>query len=195
MRHKIAFRKLNRTSEHRLAMFRTMVTQLIQHERIQTTLPKAKELRRVADKMVTLAKKGKMHHQRKVAGFVRDPLMVHKLCTTLADRYANRAGGYTRILRTGHRYGDAADMAFIEFVDREGELRAPRHQVYTEKTPVMARMEEILAEMDAEDEDAAKREREQERADALEHIRETNPAAYEELKTKAPNLFQGKKED
>mmetsp|Transcript_19688 Transcript_19688/g.28973 ORF Transcript_19688/g.28973 Transcript_19688/m.28973 type:complete len:150 (-) Transcript_19688:46-495(-) len=123
MRHRKAFRKLSRTSSHRWAMLRTMVTQLIKHERIKTTVPKAKELRRVADKMVTLAKGGTLHHRRQALAVVREKEAVHKLFSDLAERYAERPGGYTRIVKTGHRFGDAADMCLIEYVDREGELR------------------------------------------------------------------------
>eukprot|EP00750_Incisomonas_marina_P019552 INCI3559.1.p1 GENE.INCI3559.1~~INCI3559.1.p1 ORF type:complete len:148 (+),score=25.49 INCI3559.1:108-551(+) len=123
MRHRKSMRKLSRTSSHRWAMLRTMVTQLIKHERIKTTVPKAKELRRVADKMVTLAKGGTLHHRRQAMAVIREKEAVHKLFSDFADRYANRPGGYTRIIRTGHRYGDAADMCLVEYIDREGELR------------------------------------------------------------------------
>ena len=104
-------------------MLRTMVTQLIQHERIRTTVPKAREVARMADKMVTLAKGGTLHHRRQALSYVRDNVSVRKLFATLGERYADRSGGYTRVLKIGHRYGDAADMALLEFVDRPGELR------------------------------------------------------------------------
>ena len=123
MRHRVDFRKLNRTSEHRLAMLRNMVTSLIRHDRICTTVPKAKELRRVADQMVTLGKKGDLAARRKAAGYVRDKESLTKLFSVLAPRYEDRAGGYTRVLRDGNRYGDNAPMAYIEYVDRPGELR------------------------------------------------------------------------
>ena len=123
MRHRKAFRKLGRTSAHRRAMLRTMVTQLIEHERIQTTYQKAKEVSRMADKMVTYAKKGDLHHRRLALSYVRDNTMVRKLFAELGERYGEREGGYTRVLRIGNRYGDAADMALLEFVDRPGELR------------------------------------------------------------------------
>ena len=103
-----------------------MVTQLIQHERIETTVQKAKELRRVADKMVTLGKQGDLAARRQAAAVVSGDGELHKLFTQLAERYREREGGYTRVIRTGTRVGDAAQMAFIEYVDREGELRPAR---------------------------------------------------------------------
>lgn len=126
MKHGVRMRKLNRTGEHRWAMLRTMVTQLIYHERIETTVPKAKELRQVADKMVTLGKEGSLLARRRAAAVLRGDFELHKLFTELAERYKERAGGYTRVLRTRIRQGDAAAMAFIEFVDRPNELREPK---------------------------------------------------------------------
>ncbi|KAL4860096.1 50S ribosomal protein L17 [Chlorella vulgaris] len=126
MKHRVAFRKLRRTSSHRWSMLRTMVTQLIEHERIETTVQKAKELRRIADQMVTLGKQGDLHARRQAAAVVNGDAELHKLFTALADRYRDRDGGYTRILRTGIRQGDAAQMAFIEYIDRAGELRPAR---------------------------------------------------------------------
>jgi len=125
MRHGKKIAKLGRTASHRLAMLRTMVTQLIQHERIETTLPKAKALRPVAEKIVTLAKKGLPHHREIAQSFIRTPQMLDKLFLVLAPRYKFRPGGYTRILRTRHRYGDNTVMAYIEFIDRKGEIRKP----------------------------------------------------------------------
>ncbi|XP_021315925.1 uncharacterized protein LOC8077687 isoform X1 [Sorghum bicolor] len=119
------FRKLGRGYSHRLSMLRTMVSQLVKHERIETTVAKAKEVRRKADQMVQLGKEGTEHAARRAAAFVRGDDVVHKLFTELAYRYRDRAGGYTRMLRTRIRVGDAAPMAYIEcrFVDRENELR------------------------------------------------------------------------
>ena len=136
MRHRVDFRKLNRTSEHRWAMLRTMVTQLIEHGRIRTTVPKAKELRRVADKMVTKAKNGSLHARRHAARVVRTRGALNKLFEELGPRYEQRDGGYTRVLRCGNRYGDWAPMAYIEFVDREGELR-PAKQPWNEEASVL----------------------------------------------------------
>ncbi|XP_073008302.1 uncharacterized protein [Typha latifolia] len=117
------FRKLGRNAAHRVAMLRTMVSQLVKHERIETTVAKAKEVRRLADNMVQLGKEGTLHASRRAAAFVRGDDVLHKLFTELAYRYKDRAGGYTRLLRTRIRMGDAAPMAYIEFVDRENELR------------------------------------------------------------------------
>ncbi len=119
MRHGVAGRKLNVTSSHRLAMFRNMAVALIKHEQITTTLPKAKELRPVAEKLITLGKRGSLHARRQAYAELRDKVIVTKLFSTIADRYRTRPGGYTRVLRAGMRYGDAADMAVIELVDRD----------------------------------------------------------------------------
>ncbi len=123
MRHGLSGRKLNRTSTHRKAMFSNMAAALIKHEQIKTTLPKAKELRPIAEKLVTLGKKGGLHNRRRAFAMLRDDAMVAKLFDALADRYKDRQGGYTRVLKAGFRYGDAAPMAFIEFVDRDPEAR------------------------------------------------------------------------
>ncbi len=119
MRHGISGRKLSVTSSHRIAMFRNMATSLLKHEQITTTLPKAKELRPVAEKLITLGKKGGLANRRLAYAELRDDAIVNKLFGTLAERYRARAGGYTRVLKAGIRYGDAADMAVIELVDRD----------------------------------------------------------------------------
>jgi large subunit ribosomal protein L17 len=119
MRHGVAGRKLGVTSTHRLAMFRNMAVALIKHEQITTTLPKAKELRPVAEKLITLGKRGGHHARRQAYAQLRDEVIVTKLFGTIADRYKARAGGYTRVLKAGVRHGDAADMAVIELVDRD----------------------------------------------------------------------------
>lgn len=119
MRHGHAHRKLGRTSAHRAAMFANMAASLIKHEQIVTTLPKAKELRPVVEKLVTLAKRGDLHARRLAISQIRDVEQVGKLFATLGPRYAERQGGYTRVLRAGFRYGDNAPMAVIEFVDRD----------------------------------------------------------------------------
>ncbi|MGH6802669.1 MAG: 50S ribosomal protein L17 [Methyloceanibacter sp.] len=123
MRHRNAFRKLNRTATHRSALFASLATALIKHEQIVTTLPKAKELRRVADRLITLAKKGDLHARRLAFSRIRDEAMVAKLFETLGPRYAARPGGYTRVLKAGFRYGDSAPMAVIELVDRDPEAK------------------------------------------------------------------------
>jgi large subunit ribosomal protein L17 len=119
MRHGVAGRKLNVTSTHRLAMFRNMAVALIKHEQITTTLPKAKELRPVAERLITLGKRGGLHARRQAYAQLRDDVIVGKLFGALADRYKVRPGGYTRVLKAGTRYGDAANMAVIELVDRD----------------------------------------------------------------------------
>ena len=118
MKHRIAGRRLDRTTEHRTAMFRNMVTSLIKHERIVTTTPKAKELKRIADKIITLAKKGSTHARRLAFKDVRDGEVLAKLFETIAPRFATRPGGYTRIVRVANRVGDNAEMAMIELVER-----------------------------------------------------------------------------
>ena len=123
MRHRRAGRKLNRTSTHRKAMLSNMAASLFIHEQISTTLPKAKELRRVADKMITLGKRGTLHARRRAYGFLRDEASVGKLFGALAERYKERSGGYTRVIKAGFRYGDSAPMAVIELVDRDPEAK------------------------------------------------------------------------
>lgn len=126
MRHKIAGRRLGRTTSHRVAMFRNMVTSLFEHERIVTTTEKAKELRPIAEKMVTLAKKGDLHARRQALSFIRSKDVVEKLFTDIKDKFSDRKGGYTRILKTGVRKGDAAEMAIIELVGYEEVIEAPK---------------------------------------------------------------------
>ena len=119
MRHGIAYRKLGRKPEHRKAMFANMAAALIKHEQITTTLPKAKELRPVVEKLVTLGKRGDLHARRQAIAQIRDVAMVKKLFEVLGPRYKDRNGGYTRVLKAGFRYGDNAPVAVIEFVDRD----------------------------------------------------------------------------
>ena len=119
MRHGKAHRKLNRTSSHRKAMFANMAAALIKHEQIQTTLPKAKELRPIVDKLITLAKRGDLHARRQAISKIRDEGMVKKLFDVLGERYKDRMGGYSRVMRAGFRYGDNAPIAIIELVDRD----------------------------------------------------------------------------
>jgi large subunit ribosomal protein L17 len=118
MKHRIAGRRLDRTTEHRTAMFRNMVTSLFRHERIVTTAPKAKEMKRFADRFITLAKEGTPHARRLAHRDVRDVEVLNKLFDTLGPRFKSRPGGYTRIVRVGRRAGDAAEMAMIELVER-----------------------------------------------------------------------------
>src|SRR5246127_1323376 len=123
MRHGNAHRKLNRTAEHRRAMFANMCAALIKHEQIVTTLPKAKDLRPIVEKLVTLGKRGDLHARRKAVAEIRDVAMVKKLFDVLGPRYKERQGGYTRVLKAGFRHGDSAPVAVIEFVDRDVDAK------------------------------------------------------------------------
>ena len=123
MRHRLSGRKLNRTSSHRKAMFANMVAALIKHEQIRTTLPKAKDLRGVTDRLITLGKRGDLHARRQVLSVLKDRTLTEKLFGTLAERYAARKGGYTRVLKAGFRYGDSAPMAVIELVNRDPDAK------------------------------------------------------------------------
>ena len=119
MRHGMSGRKLNRTSSHRKAMFGNLAAALIKHEQIKTTLPKAKDLRRVVEKLITIGKRGGLHARRQADAVLHNDELTAKLLGPLAERYASRPGGYTRVLKAGFRYGDAAPMAIIELVDRD----------------------------------------------------------------------------
>ena len=143
MRHGKSGRKLNRTSSHRKAMFANMAASLIEHEQIVTTLPKAKEIRPVVEKLVTLGKRGDLHARRQAISKIRDVEMVRKLFDTIATRYADRHGGYLRIMRAGFRKGDNAPMAVIEFVDRDVDARGAKD------------LERVAAEEAAEETEAA----------------------------------------
>jgi large subunit ribosomal protein L17 len=136
MRHRMSGRKLGRTSSHRKAMLANMTASLLRHEQIVTTLPKAKELRRVAERMITLGKRGALHNRRQAAAFIRDDEIVRKLFGPLAERYRGRPGGYTRVLKAGFRFGDNAPMAVIELVDRDREAKgaADKARVEAERT-------------------------------------------------------------
>jgi large subunit ribosomal protein L17 len=123
MRHGKVYRKFNRTAEHRRAMFANMCAALIKHEQIITTLPKAKDLRPVVEKLVTLGKRGDLHARRQAAADLRDAEVVKKLFEVIGPRYKERRGGYTRVLKAGFRYGDSAPVAVIEFVDRDVEAK------------------------------------------------------------------------
>ena len=123
MRHRMAGRKLNRRSAHRKAMLQNMAVALIKHEQIKTTLPKAKELRPYVEKLITLGKRGTLHARRQAAAKLPEAAIVEKLFSTIAERYEDRDGGYTRVLKAGYRYGDAAPMAIIELVDRDEDAK------------------------------------------------------------------------
>ena len=123
MRHGMSGRKLNRTSSHRKAMFSNMAVALLKHEQITTTLPKAKELSPFVEKLITLGKRGGLHARRQALSVLRDETITGKLFATLGPRYAERNGGYTRVLRAGYRYGDSAPLAVIELVDRDPDAK------------------------------------------------------------------------
>jgi len=144
MRHRRGLRRLNRNSTHRKAMFANMTVSLLTHEQIKTTLPKAKELRSFADKMISLGKKGTLHARRQAFSFLRDDDAVAKLFDTLADRYKERPGGYTRVLKAGFRCGDSAPMAIIELVDRDPDAKGAEDRARYEAE---LEMEEAQAEL------------------------------------------------
>jgi len=139
MRHLKAGRKLNRTSAHRKALFRNLVTSLIEHEQVRTTDAKAKELRRIADRMITLGKRGSLHARRQALSYIRSRSVVTKLFEEVAARFKERPGGYTRVVKIGHRHGDAAPMSVIELTDRgeaakaEAERKRERRRRRAEK--------------------------------------------------------------
>jgi large subunit ribosomal protein L17 len=132
MRHARGYRRLNRTHEHRKALFANMAGSLIEHEQIKTTLPKAKELRPIIEKLITLAKRGDLHARRLAAAQLKQDMHVERLFAVLGPRYANRQGGYVRVLKAGFRYGDMAPMAIIEFVDRDPAAKGAADHARTE---------------------------------------------------------------
>jgi large subunit ribosomal protein L17 len=142
MRHRLSGRKLNRTPSHRKAMFANMAMALIKHEQIKTTLPKAKELRPVVEKLVTLGKRGDLHARRLLIAKTRDAKTASKLIDILGPRYEGRSGGYVRVLKAGFRNGDNAPMAIIEFVDRDvsakGQDSKPPQHVVDDSEPIAA---------------------------------------------------------
>lgn len=145
MRHGKSGRKLNRTSSHRKAMFANMAASLIKHEQIVTTLPKAKELKPIIDKLVTLAKKGDLASRRRAISQIRDVAMVKKLFEVMPERYAERSGGYTRVLKAGYRYGDNAAVAVIEFVDRDPAAKGTDSGPTAERADIDTESEAVAA--------------------------------------------------
>ena len=135
MRHRLSGRKLNRTSQHRRALFANLANALFKHEQIKTTLPKAKDLRSYAEKLITLAKKGGLHSKRLAMAKLRDASVVSKLFSEIAERYSERSGGYTRVIKSGYRYGDTAPMAIIELVDRNKDAKGLDSGPVIEKKP------------------------------------------------------------
>jgi large subunit ribosomal protein L17 len=160
MKHRVVGRRLDRTTEHRTAMFRNLVTSLLRHERITTTTPKAKELKRFADKVITLAKRATPHARRIANRDVRDVEVLNKLFGPIADRFKTRPGGYTRLVRVGRRAGDNAELAVIELVDRaavsEGEAKGEKKAAKA-KEPKAAKPEKAEKKAKAEKAPAEKK--------------------------------------
>ncbi len=138
MRHARGYRRLNRTHEHRKALFANMAGSLIEHEQIKTTVPKAKELKRIIDKLITLGKRGDLHARRQAAAQLKQDKDVAKLFEVLGPRYAERQGGYCRVLKAGFRYGDNAPMAIIELVDRDPEAKGAADRARLEAEEAVA---------------------------------------------------------
>ncbi|MBN1783931.1 MAG: 50S ribosomal protein L17, partial [Alphaproteobacteria bacterium] len=149
-------RLLNRTSSHRKAMFANMVNALIEHEQIKTTLPKAKDLRTFADKMITLGKKGTLAARRQAFSFMRSDDLVKKLFDTLAKRYESRPGGYTRVLKAGFRYGDMAPIAIVELVDRDEAARGAKDKARAAVEKTTEKTEETAVDVKKSDLTSAK---------------------------------------
>jgi len=138
MRHARGYRRLNRTHEHRKALFANMAGSLIEHEQIKTTLPKAKELKRIIDKLITLGKRGDLHARRQANAQLKQDIHVAKLFEILGPRYKDRSGGYSRVLKAGFRYGDMAPMAIIELVDRDPAAKGAADKARTEAEEALA---------------------------------------------------------
>ena len=153
MRHGMKHRKLNMDTNARKALFSNLTNAVLTHEQIKVTLPRAKELRTFVDNMITLGKKGQLNNRRQALAFLRDNEVVSKLFSTLAERYKNRNGGYTRVLRAGYRYGDCAEMAIIELVDRDVNAKGAKDlaRVAAEKAAIEAAEKAASAEVAKEE--------------------------------------------
>ncbi len=156
MRHNVSGRKLNRTPAHRKMLYRNLVTSLFKHERIQTTVPKAKEARIVAEKLITFAKKGDLHSRRMAARKVNEPEVLQKLFAEIGPRYAERPGGYTRIMRMGPRRGDAAEIAILELVDGKARLKVTDTKKRTRARRVLEAQEKAEAQAELQEAHDAK---------------------------------------
>lgn len=156
MRHNVSGRKLNRTPAHRKMLYRNLVTSLFKHERIQTTVPKAKEARIVAEKLITFAKKGDLHSRRMAARKVNEPEVLQKLFAEIGPRYAERPGGYTRIMRMGPRRGDAAEIAILELVDGKARLKVKDTKKRTRARRVLEAQEKAEAQAELQEAHDAK---------------------------------------
>lgn len=166
MRHNVSGRKLNRTPAHRKMLYRNLVTSLFKHERIQTTVPKAKEARIVAEKLITFAKKGDLHSRRMAARKVNEPEVLQKLFAEIGPRYADRPGGYTRIMRMGPRRGDAAEIAILELVDGKARLKVTDTKKRTRARRVLEAQEKAEAQAELQEAHDAKVEAEETATDA-----------------------------
>ncbi len=152
MRHLKAYRKLNRTSSHRSLMLRNLVTSLLEHERVETTVMKAKEVRRIAERMITLGKQGTLHARRRAASILMKKAVVKKLFDEIAPRYTDRDGGYTRILRVGYRKGDGAPLAFLELVTEEAaKKKKPKKKAASKETQGKAKRGSSKSKMKGEE--------------------------------------------
>ena len=167
MRHGMKHRKLNMDTNARRALFSNLTNAVLTHEQIKVTLPRAKELRTFVDNMITLGKKGQLSNRRQALAFLRDNEVVAKLFSTLAERYKNRNGGYTRVLRAGYRYGDCAEMAIIELVDRDVNAKGAKDlaRVAAEKAAIEAAEKAASAEV-AKEEKAEKKSKKSAKAEA-----------------------------
>ena len=167
MRHGMKHRKLNMDTNARKALFSNLTNAVLTHEQIKVTLPRAKELRTFVDNMITLGKKGQLNNRRQALAFLRDNEVVAKLFSTLAERYKNRNGGYTRVLRAGYRYGDCAEMAIIELVDRDVNAKGAKDlaRVAAEKAAIEAAEKAASAEV-AKEEKADKKSKKSAKAEA-----------------------------
>lgn len=181
MRHRVSGNKLSRTASHRKAMFRNMVTSLFEHERVRTTVPKAREARRIAERLITKAKRGTVHDRRMVASYVRDEKVVKKLFETIAPWYADRPGGYTRLLKLGNRLGDGGEMGLLELVktgdllekdlavqreraEKRAERKVERAQAAAAAAEAAAAEAGVMPPEDDEDEDEGKTKKSKEKA-------------------------------
>ena len=180
MRHGVKHRKLNMDTNARRALYSNLTAAVLLHEQIKVTLPRAKELRTFVDNMITLGKKGQLNNRRQALAFLRDEEVVAKLFSTLAERYKNRNGGYTRVLRAGFRYGDCAEMAIVELVDRDVNAKGAKDlaRVAAEKAALEAAEKEANAEVAKEDKKVEKKaEKKAEAKAADEKKAEKKPAA------------------
>jgi large subunit ribosomal protein L17 len=180
MRHNKAGRRLGRTTSHRIAMFRNMVTSLLNHERITTTDAKAKELRSIAEKMITLGKKGDLHAMRQAASYIRDKKIVTKLFATIAPRYQERSGGYTRIVKLGIRPGDSAPLSLIELVEEQVEKKPAKKSIKKSAAGAIAKTVSVKAAIPPKGAEPQEAEEKEEVAEPAETQKEAATEALEQ---------------